>query len=523
MVRVMKWLAGRTAQKLAAQRLNSDVKEVAFRPVLTGSELMQTAERRKLLKILAENSPLSQSVTEAWWLQPAQALLACVQDCPAAWRGPYSGPGGFGDLSLSVAVRAVRLVRGMMLPSGATSEEQSEQAPGWVCAVFWAGLFHHLAWLTQAEGATAKGRVWYPGLQEPDSAWRIRPARDGKVSLLTAQYMAARLLPASGMLWLQRWPGISHNLLQFLAGERGGVLYGIIAEAREGAGLGNGNSSDAFEMNSENSTTEMQMAEITPNLAHSAPVLLSSHNRSANVSEPIGNETATYTAPQTGDVSGGAENAPQVITALLSGLNTVLVSALDSMDTCSVPDESDPDGADSDMQADLLAALDRMTAGQSPVCTAEDNLQLQPEPEQTASAIAESAATEAVATATDGERFMAWLRESVEGGTLTVNERDSPLHVLAGFVFLVSPDVFFKFIASKPENNADKNRLQKSFEALGLHHSRNGKGLYHYHKYDSPDKSSRFTSLSGYMVRPEIIFKRGNCPADSIWLSPRRE
>lgn len=238
MVRVMKWLAGRTVQKPAAQRLNTDVKEVAFRPVLTGSELMQTAERCKLAKMLAENSPLSQSVTEAWWLQPAQALLACVQDCPAAWRGPYSGPGGFGDLSLSVAVRAVRLVRGMMVPLGATSEEQSEQAPGWVCAVFWAGLFHHLAWLTQAEGATEKGRVWYPGLQEPDSAWRIRPARDGKVSLLTAQYMAARLLPASGMLWLQRWPGISHNLLQFLAGERGGVLYGIIAEAKTGAGFG---------------------------------------------------------------------------------------------------------------------------------------------------------------------------------------------------------------------------------------------------------------------------------------------
>ncbi|MGC0788750.1 conjugal transfer nickase/helicase domain-containing protein [Pantoea agglomerans] len=511
----MKWLASRTAQKPAAQRLNTDVKEVAFRPVLTGSELMQTAERRKLAKMLAENSPLSQSVTEAWWLQPAQALLACVQDCPAAWRGPYSGPGGFGDLSLSVAVRAVRLVRGMMLPPGAASEEQSEQAPGWVCAVFWAGLFHHLAWLTQAEGATEKGRVWYPGLQEPDSAWRIRPAKEVQVSQLTGQYMAARLLPASGMLWLQRWPEISHSLLQFMAGERSGVLYGIITEARQGAGLDYGNLSDASGAEFVSIVPEVQVTETAPNLAHIAPVLLSSHIISANVSEPIGSEAAKYTAPQSGDGSGGAENAPPVITAL--------VSALDSIDTGSAPDESAPDGADSDTQADLLVALDRMTAGQSPVCTADDNMQPQPEPEQTASAMLQSATTEAVSAATDGERFMEWLRESVEGGTLTVNERDSPLHVLAGFVFLVSPDVFFKFIASKPENNADKNRLQKSFEALGLHHSRNGKGLYHYHKYDSPDKSGRFTSLSGYMVRPEIIFKRGSCPADSIWLSPRRE
>ena len=94
--------------------------------------------------MLADNSPLSQSVTDAWLLKPAQAMLERVQDCPAAWKGAYSSPGGFGDLSLGVVVRAVRLVRGMMLPPGATPEEQSALALGWVCAVFWAGLFHHL-------------------------------------------------------------------------------------------------------------------------------------------------------------------------------------------------------------------------------------------------------------------------------------------------------------------------------------------------------------------------------------------
>ena len=515
MVRVMKWLAGRTAQKPAAQRLNTDVNEVAFRPVLTGSELMQTAERRKLAKILVENSPLSQSVTEAWWLQPAQALLACVQDCPAAWQGPYSGPGGFGDLSLGVAVRAVRLVRGMMLPPGATPEEQSEQAPGWVCAVFWAGLFHHLAWLTQAEGATEKGRAWYPGLQVPDSAWRIRPVKEGQVSLLTGQYMAAQLLPAPGMLWLQRWPGISQSLLQFLAGERGGVLYGIIAQARAGAGLDAGELLNLSDTTGVSNLQVMQPAENAPQLAHNAPVLLSSHISSANVSAPMGNEAAAYTAPQTGDAAAETENIVPAITGL--------VSALNSVESRPAPDETEQDDTDTVPQEDLLAALDRMAAGQSPVGAGEDNVLTPAEPEHAANAVLQSAAPEAAETATDGERFMAWLRESTEDGTLTVNERESPLHVLASFVFMVSPDVFFKFIASQPENNVDKNRLQKSFEALGLHHSRNGKGLYHYHKYDTPDKSGRFTSLSGYMVRPDIIFKKGSCPADSIWLSPRRE
>ncbi len=42
---------------------------------------MQTEERRRLVRMLADNSPLSQSVTEAWWLMPAQTMLERVQDC----------------------------------------------------------------------------------------------------------------------------------------------------------------------------------------------------------------------------------------------------------------------------------------------------------------------------------------------------------------------------------------------------------------------------------------------------------
>lgn len=58
------------------------------------------------------------------------------------------------------------------------------------------------------------------------------------------------------------------------------------------------------------------------------------------------------------------------------------------------------------------------------------------------------------------------------------------------------------------EEAADKDRLQKSFESLSIHHSRNGKGLFHYHQYDSPDKSGRFMKVSGYMIKADIIFKK---------------
>ncbi|WP_244370415.1 TraI domain-containing protein [Citrobacter koseri] len=136
-------------------------------------------ERQKLIRILRENCPLSQAACDEFWLKPLQQLAGRVQEVPAAWTGPFSSPGGFIDLSLSVAAGSVRLVRGMMLPPGATPEEQSEQGPAWVCAVFWAGLFHHLDWLSLVEGSLAGGKPWYPGMEMPGANWRVRPRQGG--------------------------------------------------------------------------------------------------------------------------------------------------------------------------------------------------------------------------------------------------------------------------------------------------------------------------------------------------------
>nr|WP_258307691.1 helicase/relaxase domain-containing protein [Pantoea ananatis] len=490
---------------------------MAFRPVLEGSSLMQTEERRRFVRMLADNSPLSQSVTDAWWLKPAQTMLERVQDCPAAWSGACSSPGGFGDLSLGVAVRAVRLVRGMMLPPGATPEEQSVQAPGWVCAVFWAGLFHHLPWLTQVEGATQSGKIWYPGLHRPDGPWRVRPAKSARAPALTGQYMAAKLLPETGMLWLHQWPEASRCLLQFLSGERAGagVLYSIIMQAREGAGLETGGLSDITGTSSVNPTLEAQHADNSPNLAHMAPVLLSSNIISVNVSEPIENKEATYTPPQ----AAGEETFSGTEETELPVLSSALQSALGGREDTEYGSDGDNEKEDTEIKTgvDLLSVLDLMTKEEASVLTAVQTA------ESTKQEQTEDGKPAADSEPSEGTVFLDWMRESVEAGKITVNESDSLLHVLSGFIFMISPDVFFRFISSQPDNKYEKNKLQKNFESLGLHHSRNGKGLYSYHKYDSPDKRGQFTKLSGYMIKSDIILKKGSCLSDSKWLFPKKE
>lgn len=517
MERMMKWLTGRGNNRPAGLPAGTVVREVAFRPVLEGSTLMQTEERRRLVRMLADNSPLSQPVTDAWWLKPAQAMLERVQDCPAAWNGAYSSPGGFGDLSLGVAVRAVRLVRGMMLPPGATPEEQSAQAPGWVCAVFWAGLFHHLPWLTQVEGAMQSGKIWYPGLHKPDSPWRVRPAKSARAPALTGQYMAAKLLPETGMLWLHQWPEASRCLLQFLSGESAGagVLYSIIMQAREGAGVAIGGLSDTTGASSVNLTPETQHADNTPNLAHTAPILLSSNIVSVNVSGPIENKESTYTPPQ----AAGEETAPKAELSELTVLSSALQSALGGNEATEYGSDSENEKEDSEIKQglDLLSVLDLMAKGEALILSAEQTSEVTKQ-EQT-----EDGKPAVDSEPSEGNVFLDWLRESVEASKITVNESDSLLHVLSGFIFMISPDVFFRFISSQPDNKYEKNKLQKNFESLGLHHSRNGKGLYSYHKYDSPDKSGQFTKLSGYMIKSDIILKNGRCLSDSIWLFPKRE
>lgn len=121
-----------------------------------------------------------------------------------------------------------------------------------------------------------------------------------------------------------------------------------------------------------------------------------------------------------------------------------------------------------------------------------------------------------------GMLYLEWIRDSIEDGTLSVNQKDSLLHVLAQFVFVVSPACFYRYTTTAGGSDTDKARLQKSFEALNVHHSRNGKGLFHYHQYDTPDKSGRFTKVSGYMINADILFKKGSCPSDSTWLSARK-
>ncbi len=513
-MRGLKWLTGLGQSGREEHTVRPSVQPSQagdYRSVRPGQALLETVERQKLIRMLRENCPLSQAACDEFWLKPLQQLAGRVQEVPAAWAGPFSCPGGFIDLSLSVAAGSVRLVRGMMLPPGATPEEQSEQGPAWVCAVFWAGLFHHLDWLSQVEGSLAGGKPWYPGMEMPGANWRVRP-RQGGSGAMNGMYIASRLIPDVAAVWLQRWPAISGALFVYLSGQKAqsGILNSIISDALASVAFTPGAESVPLPsavtfsapirgLHSDEKTGENSL----PDLIDDDTKQSSTHKNITPLSASIEPVSAGYDANQTRTNSAAAGGATEQVT---------LLSAFDNRDTESpegTTEESDTNGSVS--TADLLSVLDQMSG--SPASATTVPVETDPATKGDATAAQESS--------NPGEAFLTWLKSSVLDGTVSVNESDSFAHILAQFVFIVSPECFYKYLSLNTNESVDKSELQKSFETLGVHYSRNGKGLWHYHKYDTPDKSGRYTKMSGYMLSADIIYRKGTCPPDSVWLARR--
>lgn len=241
---MLKWMTGRfqnqkvdTAPKV---RKESERPNAAswFSP-LSADALLSTRHRKQALQQLWDNSPFSRPVWEAFWLEPAKQLAVSLQQLPAASSGPYAREGGMLDEALEVAVCAVRLSRGWMLPPGAPPEEQSAQSAAWSTAIFWAALMHDLGSLEQMAAFYEDGRRWFPGMGMPEAPWRMKYCDQDTNSAVRAATCAYRLLPYEGLIWVARWPALADALLVYLSGNKpaGAILHAAVSEAREKCGL----------------------------------------------------------------------------------------------------------------------------------------------------------------------------------------------------------------------------------------------------------------------------------------------
>ncbi|BFI52611.1 TraI domain-containing protein [Yersinia pseudotuberculosis] len=239
---MLKWVSGKFDQirgeVLPASTVHSADPNGWF-PFLNAESLLSVDHRKRALQQLWENSPFSRPVWEAFWLIPIRELAIRLQQLPAAQSGPYAREGGMLDEALDVAVCAVRLSRGWLLPPGAAPEDQAAQSSAWYTAIFWAALLHDLAGMDDIAAFHQDGTRWYPGIAAPIGPWRFRFCDSGPDTPALGALVGYRLLPEEGLRWLSHWPKAINTLLVYLSGNQPDcdVLHTAVNEARQKCGL----------------------------------------------------------------------------------------------------------------------------------------------------------------------------------------------------------------------------------------------------------------------------------------------
>lgn len=125
--------------------------------------------------------------------------------------------------------------------------------------------------------------------------------------------------------------------------------------------------------------------------------------------------------------------------------------------------------------------------------------------------------------ALSGEQFMRWLRQSVRGRRLIINDAKALVHTVADTAYLVSPGLFQRYAQEHPqvtelaklENVSEWQWVQKQFERLHLHHKQqNGLNIWTCN-VTGPRKSRR---LHGYLLlEPKHLFD--DIPPNNPYLS----
>ena len=478
-----------------------------FSPV-KAEELTISALRQDALQKIRENNALSGEVYERLYLAPVHLLLERAQNVPAAPDGRWAYAGGFGDLSLRFTAYAVRLARGYMFPPGAAPEEQAAQGVIWQAVIFWAALCYHLPLLACIEGETTGGVNWQPGISVPDAPYRFRfrssPLNAHDASALAA-LAAGQLMPAEAINWLS---GNFGALLSLACAFHNGspdmpLIRMLLDQAAEKV--------DSPALRKE--TGESSMVSAPPDSVTPPDGMLS-----VQPDDNLTSTTLTLVASELmtslNDTGGGDCQPP------LNGMSRV------------DPPEEQANGSPSQGDADMLLSLFSAVSDAEVTDDADVNTPAAIVPDETVVPVGNDVPDEPVETEDisryintgadcllsgtpgepchpinagadaprSGEDFLAWLSDGMASGRITVNQPDSRVHSVAGFIYLLVPDIFFLFLKDTG-SDSHREQIQTSFEKLQLHRVRKGERFTRAKLYCSEDKQGRFSRVNGYLIK----------------------
>ncbi|EOZ4485604.1 TraI domain-containing protein [Salmonella enterica subsp. diarizonae] len=492
------WLTGSSAETKKTGKQAPEARGY-LRPQ-TVDVLLGTEIRQKMLKQMRENSLLTKEATEKYYMQPLRHCVSLMQGLPATEREHHAVVGGLVDLTLKTVVCALRLSRGYMLPQGASAEEQSAQAVTWNAVIFYAALCHSLTVFGQLQGELADGTLWYPGLTVPSRPYRVRFCQDRRNNVhAMATLLGMRLLPDEVVVWLGRTPAALDTLLHQIQGDSrpGCVVSQIISEA---VGYAGGVVAEAR-------TQPLQTASPVP-VVPVAPAV------------PV-----AVVSPVVSPASGDAGNTATVLGSVLNEPPVAAAAVIPPVTPAGVM----PDNQDDPVVGDVMALMgfsssqvvetaDVMTAGGLTETGDEPQAGNQVSAEGSMFPLTEDTG-QTEETAGDenyGAHFLSWLVEQINTGVLTVNNRDSLLHIVSGLLFVPTPGIFKDFLRENKMLSRLRKRVQDDFESQGVYFAVKGKGVYSFQKYSEKGRIGEAEDLFGYLIKlkkvmPSFPVKEDSC------------
>lgn len=503
----------------------------------SAAQLLSSPQRKLLLRQIWDNTSLPEEVYNRLYLAPLKILAESVQNVPASADGEWSKEGGYIDLTLKFTACSVRLAKGHMFPPGAAPEEQAAKNTLWNAIVFWTALTAHLPQLTQIEGELLDGRCWMPGMMPPAAPYRFRISN--AVHSGAARMIAARLLPDDGVTWLSG----DREAMQMMASLAGGdaaampLIKEILDKAR---GISGSPASSpqaglpAVAADVPAPATEQPVLALPDEIISAGPALagigsegvteLASGLAPVNAEPPLtaADETVSLSSafsensgamPEQKEVAKAADDDTAVLLSMFAAAEPAAIDVDDQAqradksvsDNCppvkdvyeqiiAVPDECvqfTPDLKPDDALPVIDSRLDKVNDEDSPC-------------EKTVI----TAAPEENEGNNLGEQFLSWLKMSVNNKMLSVNEKDSLLHAVSGFMFISLPGAAFKFIEATGIDK-DRKAVQASFEKSGILHMRNDKRFFKVRIYESEGLEGKYQKRSGYLVRLSLFYQPG--------------
>ncbi|MFA3777123.1 TraI domain-containing protein [Yersinia sp. 1652 StPb PI] len=450
---------GSGEKSTATQSLSIQIPNGYHAPV-SAHEQLATPRREQWLQMLWDYSSLPKNLYRQYYLQPLEHCVTLMQQFPATENDHHAYFGGMVDHLLETVAYAARLSKNYLLPVGAQPEEQASQSAAWNAVIVYAAMLQSLDKLCQIEVELESGLRWMPLCAMPGEPYRFRfkPVTDAMHIQSLGAMLAWKVIPDEALLWLSTWPAVLNTLSLYLTGFRNesGIVNAIVSDAiRTSAG--------------KSALPAVQIVQPISDLGGIAPSALL----------PMTN--APSSAISSVDITSAIAMENNVNINLVSALENDLSSQIDTVAT--------------DTTSELLTIM------------GYDGTETKP-----------NIISEVQETVFNlGAVFSEWLKKSLLEQLIVVNESGSHVYIIAGYVFVRTPTIFYLFISENKlalaEQSCDWKTVQKQFEKLKFH-KRQTDGT---NVYRCQDKEGN-KSFNGYLIPAAKIYGVVSPPADSSLL-----